>query len=400
MLVKSMNEEDHLKETFDTLRLFNMKLNPNKCAFRVTTEKFLGFMVSQKGIEVNPEKVWAIMELEPPRTVKEVQSLNGKIATLNRFVTSATDKCLPFFRTLRKSFEWTNECQMAFNNLKTYLSSPPLLSPSVQGEELYLYLAVSHAAVSAALVREEDGIQKLIYFTSCALRGVEERYPQMEKLAFALVIVARRLKAYFQAHTIIVLTDKPLRKAMNSPKAAGRMALWAIELSEFEIQYRPRTAIKGQAVAEFITNFTLGEGQVEEEKEQWSIYTNGSSNRRVGGAGVVIQTPQGDKIQCMIQLDFPTTNNEAEYEALVAGLDLAKAAGAESIVVHCDSQVVMSHINGDYECKNDRMKRYLEKVKYRISDLEVEFIQIPREENEWVDHLAKAALAEFMLVPE
>ena len=92
------------------LRSFNMKLNPSKCAFRVTAGKFLGFMVSQRGIEVNPEKVWAIMELEPPRTVKEVQSLNGKIAALNKFVSRATDRCLPFFRTLRKSFEWMDEC--------------------------------------------------------------------------------------------------------------------------------------------------------------------------------------------------------------------------------------------------------------------------------------------------
>ena len=134
-----------------------MKLNPNKCAFGVTTGKFLGFMVSQRGIEVNPEKVRAIMELEPPRTVKEVQSLNGKIVALNRFVSRAMDRCLPFFRTLRKSFEWTDECQTAFNDLKAYLSSPPLLSPSMPGEELYLYLAVSQAAVSTALVREEDG---------------------------------------------------------------------------------------------------------------------------------------------------------------------------------------------------------------------------------------------------
>ena len=136
-----------------------------------------------------------------------------------------TDRCLPFFRTLRKSFEWTDKCQTAFNDLKTYLSSPPLLSSSMHGEELYLYLAGSSAAVSAALVKEEDGIQKPIYFTSRALRGAEERYPQMEKLAFALVIAARRLKPYFQAHTIIVLMDKPLRKAMNSLEAAGRMAL-------------------------------------------------------------------------------------------------------------------------------------------------------------------------------
>ena len=109
------------------------------------------------------------MELEPPRMVKEVQSLNGKIVALNRFVLRATDRCLPFFHTLRKSFEWTDECQTTFNDLKAYLSSPLLLSPSMPGEDLYLYLAVSQAAVSAALVREEDGSQKLVYFTSRAL---------------------------------------------------------------------------------------------------------------------------------------------------------------------------------------------------------------------------------------
>ena len=180
MLVKSLHEDDHLSdlhETFDTLRLYNMKLNLGKCTFGVTAGKFLGFMISQRGIEVNPEKVRAIIELEPLRTIKEVQSLNGKITALNRFVLKATEKCLPFFHTLRKSFEWMDECQMVFDNLKAYLSSPLLLSPSKSGEELYLYLVVSQAAVSAALVREEDGSQRLVYFTSQALRGAEERYP-------------------------------------------------------------------------------------------------------------------------------------------------------------------------------------------------------------------------------
>ena len=145
MLVKRLCEDDHLdnlRETFDTLRSYNMKLNPNKCAFGVTAGKFLGFMVSQRGIEVNLEKIRAIMELEPPKTIKEVQSLNGKIVALNRFVSKATDKCLPFFHILRKSFEWTDECQKAFEELKKYLSSPPLLSLSKLGEELYLYLAI------------------------------------------------------------------------------------------------------------------------------------------------------------------------------------------------------------------------------------------------------------------
>ena len=159
MLVKSLREDGHLgnlQETFDTLRTYNMKLNLSKCAFGVTAGNFLGFMVSQRGIEVNPEKVRVIMELSPPKTVKEVQSLNDKIAALNRFVSRATNKCLPFFRTLKKSFEWTNECQQAFENLKVYLSSPPLLSPSRPEEELYLYLAISQAIISTTLVRKED----------------------------------------------------------------------------------------------------------------------------------------------------------------------------------------------------------------------------------------------------
>ena len=167
-----------------------MKLNPGKCAFGVIAGKFLGFMVSQRGIESNPDKIRAIIEMAPPRNVKEVQSLKGKVAALNRFVLRATDKCLPFFRTLKKSFEWTDECQRAFEELKAYLSSPPLLSPSQPGEELFLYLAVSPIAVSAALIREEDGVQKPVYYASRVLRGAEERYPPMEKLAFALVTVA------------------------------------------------------------------------------------------------------------------------------------------------------------------------------------------------------------------
>ena len=138
--------------------MYNIKLNPNKCVFGVTAGKFLRFMLSQRGIEVNPEKRQAILELASPKTVKEVQSLNGKVAVLNRFVSRATDKCLPFFRTLKKSFEWTTECQQAFEDLKVYLSSLPLLSPSKPGEELFLYLAVSPAAVSFTLVREEDGV--------------------------------------------------------------------------------------------------------------------------------------------------------------------------------------------------------------------------------------------------
>ena len=131
--------------------------------------------------------------MEPPKNVKDIQSLTGRVAALNRFVSKAIDKCLPFFRVLRKAFEWTNQCQQAFEDLKAYLASTLLLSPSKPGKELYLYQVVSPHAVSSTLIREEGKIQKLVYYTNKALRGVEGRYPPMEKLAFSLVIAARKL---------------------------------------------------------------------------------------------------------------------------------------------------------------------------------------------------------------
>ena len=136
-----------------------------------------------------------------------------------------------------------------------------------------------------------------------------------------------------------------MKRAISNPKAVRRMALWAIELSEFDIQYCPRTAEKGQIVADFIAEYTHSEGKGAEGLRLWSIHTDGSSNQHAGGVGVVIQTPEGDKIECMIRLDFPTTNNEAEYKTLVAGLDLAKVAGAETMIIHCNSQVITSQIS-------------------------------------------------------
>ena len=127
------------------------------------------------------------------------------------------------------------KCQQAFEDLKDYHSLPMLLSPSTPGKELFLYLAISPAVVSAALIREEDRVQKPVYYTSRALRGAEERYPLMEKLIFALVTTIHKLKSYFQAHTMVILTNKPLWRVMNSLEAAERMALWAIELSEFDV---------------------------------------------------------------------------------------------------------------------------------------------------------------------
>ena len=143
-----------------------MKLNPSKCAFGISSGKFLRFMVSQRGIEANPKKVKAILEMSSSKTVKVVQSLTGRVATLNRFVSKATNKCLPFFKTLKRAFVWMEECETTFLELKRYLSNPSLLSPFKEGKDLFLYLAVSVTTVSAALIREENKIQLSVYYIS------------------------------------------------------------------------------------------------------------------------------------------------------------------------------------------------------------------------------------------
>ena len=156
MLVKSLIATDHiehLQETFSILRLYQMKLNPEKCAFGVRSGKFLGFMVNHRGIEANPDKIRAILDMRSPSSTKELQCLNGRVAALSRFVSKSTDKCLPFFRILWKAFHWGPEAEEAFQKLKAYLATPPLLSHAVPGEVLYLYLSASPSAVSSVLIR-------------------------------------------------------------------------------------------------------------------------------------------------------------------------------------------------------------------------------------------------------
>ena len=174
-----------------------MKLNPAKCAFGVSAEKFLGFIVNNRGIEANPDKIKAVLDMPPPSNIKEVQRLTGRIVALSRFVSKASDKCQPFIQVLKKAFQWDAHCEKAFTMLKTYLSSPPILVSPSEGELLTLYLVVSDFSTSVVLVRDKDRVQQPVYNCSRALRGAKERYPKMEKLILALVTAAQKLRPYF-----------------------------------------------------------------------------------------------------------------------------------------------------------------------------------------------------------
>jgi ribonuclease HI len=183
---------------------------------------------------------------------------------------------------------------------------------------------------------------------------------------------------------------------MQKLDLSGRLANWAIELGQFDLEFVPRNAIKGQALADFLVEFTnMPEIEGPDMDRRWVIYVDGSSTKKNGGAGIVLFTPDGDELSSSLKLEFKTTNNEAEYEAVVAGLGLALELGADNVELRSDSQVIVGHINGEYEAKGERMKKYLTKVQTMQTAFQRFYIKkIPREDNEKADHLARRASAE------
>jgi len=239
--------------------------------------------------------------------------------TLSRFVAKFAQHALPFFKLLRKEtkFEWTEECEAALKHLKETLSAPPVLSRPDQGEVLYLYLSVSSDVVSAVLVRETSEGQKPVYFTSKALLGPETRYQKIEKVALALVTAARRLRQYFLAHRVVVRMDQPIRKILGRPDIARRMMKWSLELSEFDIHYESRKALKAQVFADFLAEMTF---PAEGNKKEWTVSVDGSSNSKGSDVGIIVENEESTAVEISLGLSFPLTNNTAEYEAFLAGL--------------------------------------------------------------------------------
>ena len=298
MLVKSTTVElhiTHMSKAFQILREYNMKLNPAKCAFGVSAEKFLGFIVNNRGIEANPNKIKVVLDMPPPSNIKEVQRLTRRIAALSRFVSKASNKCQPFFQVLNKDFQWDTPCEEAFAALKTYLSSPPILVSPSEGELLTLFLVVSDFSTSVVLVRDKDRVQYPVNYYSRALRGAEERYSRMEKLILSLVTTAQKLRPYFEAHTIEAPTEYPMKQVLHKPKTSGRLMTWALELSEFDITYKPKNAIKGQILGDFVMEFTptkLAEDTQETlDLPIWKLSVDGAVNAQGSGAGLILTSP-------------------------------------------------------------------------------------------------------------
>nr|GFA05215.1 reverse transcriptase domain-containing protein [Tanacetum cinerariifolium] len=292
LVIKSRTEkksdQKHRRNVQNTQKI-NMKLNPKKCAFGKREGTFLGYKVDADGLRVSPDKVEAVLDLSSPKCLKDVQKLNGKLASLNRFLFKSAEKTLPFFKTLKKctkksDFQWTPEAEGAFKEMKRSIAELPMLTAPKQKEELIMYLAAAKEAMSAVLMTERNGKQIPVYFVSRTLQGPEINYTPIEKLILALVSARRLLK-------------------------------WRFELGEHDIQYRPRTSVKGQILADFIVECPeddTPDTSMEDREDllaPWILFTDGS-----------------------LCID--------EYEALIAGLRIAKKMGVQNLQANVDSKLV------------------------------------------------------------
>ncbi|GJR58412.1 reverse transcriptase domain-containing protein [Tanacetum coccineum] len=263
MVIKSNDEKILIAdnaEKFDNLRKINMKLNPKKCSFGVEEGKFLGYMVTSEGIRANPKKTKAIADMQSPQNLKEMQSLSRKLAALKSFLSRSAEKSLPYFKTLKDitkenkdEYCWTESAERAFQEMKQCIVGLPLLTTPVKEETLYVYLTGATEALSAVLLTKRKGKQCPIHYVNKILNEAERNYAPMEKLALSLLHMSRRLRRYFEAHPIKVITDQPLKQILNKAQASGTLAKYSVELGAYNIAYELINVIKGQALAEFLS---------------------------------------------------------------------------------------------------------------------------------------------------
>ncbi|XP_076904305.1 uncharacterized protein LOC143559665 [Bidens hawaiensis] len=388
-----------------------MNLNPAKCSFGMEKGKVLGVIVTGAGFNANPDKVHAVARMPSPSSLIEVQTHNGRLVALNRFLANHAAKSYPSVSTLinclkKAHFKWTVEAEQAFLEVKKCLMELPTLTAPHAGEPLTLCLSATDIAIGAILLTYKKNDQTPIYYVSRMLTYPETRYSMLEKLVLALVYAARRLRRYFQGHPINVLTGYKLKSVLSKLELSGRLAKWAIELGEHAIEYKPRPAIKGQVLADFVTKVPqhkekecLIEHQPQVPPEQgqvWTLFTDGASSNEGSGAGLRLVNPEGHKFTYAINLDFKSTINEAEYEAFLAGLRIAKKLWVKHLEARVDSMLIAGQINGTYEAKNDVMASYFSQEKDLILQFSsCKFIHIKRSENKSVDTLSKLASTNF-----
>jgi ribonuclease HI len=337
--------------------------------------------------------------MKAPAYIKDVQKLTGCMAALNRFISKIGERGLPFFKLLKlqEKFVWTPEADQALEQLKDFLSKPPVLTAPRKKEQLLLYLAVTAHVVSTAIIveRQEDGhaypVQRAVYFVSEILSESKARYQPVQKLLYAVVITSRKLRHYFQQYSITVVTDYPLGDILWNQDATRTISKWPVELGALNIDFKPQTAIKSQALVDFMAECRENQLPTPTERpEHCVMYFDGSLKLEGACAGVLLISPKGEQLKYVLQIFWKVSHNEADYEALLHGLRLAISLGIKRLLVYGDSAVVINQVNKSLNLNKENMDAYyLEAHKLKNKFYGLEFHHAVHDNNVAADVLSE-----------
>ena len=290
------------------------------------------------------------------------------------------------------------------------------MSSPEPNEVFFAYIAVAPYAISLVLIRIDNGVQRPVCYVSESLHEAEVRYVPLEKAILAVVLGTRKLPHYFQAHTVVVLTQLPLKTILRNADYTGRIAKWETILGVFDIKYMPRTSIKGQILADMVAEFTKPEieelppvGNLDEKLvgmisqyrlPTWEVYVDGAANQKGSGIGLALMSPKKVVIEKSLRLNFSATNNEAEYEALLVGMAMVQRMGGKSIKLFSDSRLVVGQVKGEFEVKDERMQGYFSQVKFlQLKFDSFDLLHVPRSGNAHADSLAMLAMSSAQHLP-
>ncbi|XP_006605138.1 uncharacterized protein [Glycine max] len=379
-------------------QIFIAESDVSKTAFRCPGD-FLGFVVHKKGIEINQNKTKAILETKPPSTKKQLQSLLGKINFLRRFISNLSGKAQIFSPLLRlkkdEPFKWNEEHQKAFDEIKEYLIKPPVLMPPSRNKSMKLYIAASDKTIASMLAQEDDdGIEHAIYYLSRVLNDAETRYTAIEKLCLCLYFSCAKLKQYIKPVDVYVYSHYDIIKHMLSkPILHSRIGKWALALTEYSLTYKPLKSVKGQIVADFIVDHSVIEmPQDYVDTEPWILYFDGSKHKHGTGIGVLIISPNRVPTKFKYKIKGLCSNNEAEYEALITGLEILISLGARNVNIRGDSELVLRQLTQEYKCVNEHLAKYFVIASSLLNHFDyINIEHIPRQENREANDLAQIA---------
>jgi hypothetical protein len=363
VVVKSKSYKEHLadlRRTLECTRKHGLKMNPNKCAFGVLAGRFLGFLIHERGIEIGTKSISAIDNIKAPTNKKELQSLISKINFIRRFISNLSERIQPFTPLLKlkadQKFVWEEEQQKTLDNVKHYLKSPPVLMPPQDKKPFKLYLSANEQDIGSALAQEFEGKERVAYFVSRRLLDAETRYSTVERLCLCLCFSCTKLRPYLlTVECTVVCKDDVVKYMLSLPILKGRIGKWILVLSEFDLTYQSAKVIKGQVMADLVTHH-CGSKVAVIEPIPWTMLFDGLSCGVGSGIRIVLISPQGISYEFSIPIEKTSTNNQAEYQAVLKGIKLLREVNVEVTEIFRDSQLVINQLAGEYECNDDILR--------------------------------------------